>query len=295
MNKLLIKVILFAIIIPSFSTLSLNAQEWKKTPEGLKYRFITKDEKGAHPKMGDMVTVTAYYQAKDTIFFDSRRSPTPYIFPIVESSYPGDIFSGLAMMAVGDSAIFAIDGEKLFMETFKVKSLPSYIAKGSEVLFHVKMLRMQLKEDFQKEMQAKFEAESKVAAELAGLEDSVIKDYMTKNKLQGTHSKSGMYYVEVKKGEGARAAAGNTVKVHYTGKLIDGTVFDSSHGRGEPLAFPLGKNKVIRGWEEGIANMNKGGKAILLIPSSMGYGQGSVGKIPPNSILIFDVELVDFE
>jgi len=104
---------------------------------------------------------------------------------------------------------------------------------------------------------------------------------------------SGLEYVETEAGTGAQAKAGDTVRVHYTGKFLDGKVFDSSVSRGEPLEFPLGKGRVIRGWDEGIALMKVGGKATLTIPPQLAYGEsGAGGVIPPNSTLIFDVELV---
>ena len=104
---------------------------------------------------------------------------------------------------------------------------------------------------------------------------------------------SGLEYIEVEAGTGAQAAAGKTVAVHYTGKFQDGKVFDSSVSRGEPIEFTLGKGMVIKGWDEGIALMKVGGKAQLIIPPALAYGErGAGGAIPPNSTLVFDVELV---
>jgi FKBP-type peptidyl-prolyl cis-trans isomerase len=105
---------------------------------------------------------------------------------------------------------------------------------------------------------------------------------------------SGLEYIEVQAGTGAQAAAGKTVSVHYTGKFQDGRVFDSSISRGQPISFKLGVGQVIKGWDEGIALMKVGGKAQLIIPSNLGYGErGAGGVIPPNATLVFDVELVD--
>jgi peptidyl-prolyl cis-trans isomerase A (cyclophilin A) len=104
---------------------------------------------------------------------------------------------------------------------------------------------------------------------------------------------SGLEYIEVQAGTGAQAEAGKTVAVHYTGKFQDGKVFDSSISRGEPIEFQLGKGNVIKGWDEGIALMKVGGKAQLIIPPDLGYGErGAGGVIPPNATLVFDVELV---
>jgi len=106
-------------------------------------------------------------------------------------------------------------------------------------------------------------------------------------------TQSGLEYIEIESGSGAQAEKGRIVSVHYTGKFQDGKVFDSSHSRGEPISFPLGTGSVIKGWDEGIALMKVGGKAQLIIPPNLAYGEsGAGGVIPPNATLIFDVELV---
>lgn len=98
---------------------------------------------------------------------------------------------------------------------------------------------------------------------------------------------------DLKVGDGAEAVAGQTVTVHYTGWLMDGTKFDSSVDRGDPFSFPLGAGRVIRGWDEGVAGMKVGGKRQLVIPPQMGYGsRGAGGVIPPNATLKFEVELL---
>ena len=104
---------------------------------------------------------------------------------------------------------------------------------------------------------------------------------------------SGLRYKIEQKGEGAKAEKGKTVSVHYKGMLSDGTVFDSSYKRNEPIEFPLGQGHVISGWDEGIQLLNVGDHARFVIPSHLGYGErGAGGVIPPNATLIFDVELV---
>lgn len=109
---------------------------------------------------------------------------------------------------------------------------------------------------------------------------------------------SGLQYRDIAVGTGAVAEPGNTVKVHYTGWLQNadgsrGRKFDSSLDRGEPLSFPLGEGRVIKGWDEGVRGMKEGGRRRLVIPSALAYGaRGAGGSIPPNSTLIFEVELV---
>jgi FKBP-type peptidyl-prolyl cis-trans isomerase len=104
---------------------------------------------------------------------------------------------------------------------------------------------------------------------------------------------SGLQYEDLTVGSGATPQAGQTVEVHYTGWLTDGSKFDSSVDRGTPFTFPLGQGRVIKGWDEGVATMKVGGKRKLTIPPELGYGaRGFPGAIPPNSILVFEVELL---
>lgn len=103
---------------------------------------------------------------------------------------------------------------------------------------------------------------------------------------------TGLYYQDLVVGPGARAEAGDSITVHYTGWLHDGTQFDSSVDRGQPFGFTLGVGRVIPGWDQGVEGMRVGGKRKLVIPPSLGYGSARNGPIPGNSTLVFDVELL---
>ena len=104
---------------------------------------------------------------------------------------------------------------------------------------------------------------------------------------------SGLQYEDELLGQGPEAKPGDDVRVHYTGWLKSGEKFDSSHDRGQPFVFPLGRGRVIKGWDEGVAGMKVGGKRTLIIPPALGYGaRGAGGVIPPNATLMFDVELL---
>ncbi len=111
--------------------------------------------------------------------------------------------------------------------------------------------------------------------------------------MSATTTASGLVYEELAVGDGAAAAPGQRVSVHYTGWLTNGTKFDSSKDRDDPFEFHLGQGQVIRGWDEGVAGMKVGGKRKLTIPPDLGYGaRGAGGVIPPNATLVFEVELL---
>jgi peptidylprolyl isomerase len=126
--------------------------------------------------------------------------------------------------------------------------------------------------------------------------NSAINAFSKEEKMSGDikETPSGLKYIVIEEGEGDKPAKGKKVKVHYTGKLEDGSVFDSSVERGVPIEFTLGVGQVIKGWDEGIADMKVGEKRQLIIPPDLGYGpNGHPPVIPANSTLIFDVELVE--
>lgn len=122
-------------------------------------------------------------------------------------------------------------------------------------------------------------------------DNQIIKDYIADNNLTADSLSNGVYYVERVAGTGVSPTTAATVTIHYKGYLTNGTVFDTTEGN-DPATFPL--SNLIQGWQIGIPEMKIGGEATLLIPSAAGYGSSPTGSIPANSVLIFDIELINF-
>ncbi len=136
---------------------------------------------------------------------------------------------------------------------------------------------------------ARMEAQRKAEEDKRKAEAEALKDLVQGMK----QTDSGLFYKILKEGSGEKPTKGKLVSVHYTGKLKNGNVFDSSHHRGQPIRFPVGVGQVIAGWDEGIMLLNEGSRAKLVIPSELGYGsRGAGGVIPPNATLFFEVDLV---
>ncbi|MBK7211898.1 MAG: FKBP-type peptidyl-prolyl cis-trans isomerase [Bacteroidales bacterium] len=203
---------------------------------------------------------------------------------------------GISKMKKGGKAKFIVPsvmgfGDRGRKDMGGNEIIPPY----STIVYEVEILDIQTKAQHDKEVADKA-AKDKADAKTAEVkEPSVIQKYIKDKGITVKPTASGLYYVEKVKGKGAKAIVGKKVSVHYTGHLVDGTVFDSSLERkpSQPYEFTLGKGEVIPGWDEGIALMNEGGKATLVVPSKLGYGENGNGNIiKPFFPLVFEVELV---
>ena len=267
---------------------------FKKNDNGIYYRFHERND-GEKPEVGKLVSMDMVYKdSKGEILLDSREGGMPFVLEYILPEYPGDIYEAIGMMSVGDSASFIIDAEPFFTTTAQMPMMPESIEPGSQLTFDIKLLDVMTEEEYMEEQKRLAEEQMRENEVRAGAEEGLLEDYLAENNISVPARESGLIYVEKETGTGAKAEAGKTVTVHYEGRLLDGTVFDSSLERGEPIEFPLGVGHVIPGWDEGISLMNVGGKAQLIIPSHLAYGERGAGnKIPAYSTLVFDVELVD--
>lgn len=284
--SLLMAVTLSVLFISSCN--SSGGTEFKTTESGLKYKFFVLDDAKAAPETGQIMSLKMTYGSEDSVFFNTDMSPDKTMkLPMQESAFPGDFYEMMSLMHMGDSAVFYLDADSFFTKTAGYPNAPEFAAGLEQLKFNVMLVKAQTEEELKLEMEAE-------ALKMQEGEAEIILDYVKENNYDVEPTESGLYVVVTKKGNGAKPKAGDKVKVHYTGKLLDGTVFDSSVERGQPFEFPIGQGRVIKGWDEGIAMLNVGSKATLIIPSSIGYGERGAGRdIPPFAPLVFDVELID--
>ena len=283
-----LKIIIACLLFASFAQAQKAVKYSKSKTSGLSY-VMHKSNKGPKLKLDDVVTLNLkYITSKDSIVFDSWKMGKPIQLKIAKSSFKGDLMDGLTLLTVGDSASFLINADSLFTKTFAAPR-PAFIDSSSFLSFTVKVISTTTDAALKAE-------ELKAEKENAMKENEVIAKYIADKQITPSKSSSGLMYIITEPGSGEQAQAGKTVKVHYTGRLLDGTKFDSSLDRNDPIEFKLGQGMVIKGWDEGIALLKVGGKALLIIPSDLAYGsRGAGGVIPPFSPLTFEVELVSVQ
>jgi len=275
---------LLAIVLLFSACTNSEFPGYEKNDNGLYYQFFSSNTDSVQPKSGDFITMSMTYGLQDSILVDARTATRP--MQLIDPQYKGDIFEAIAMMHKGDSASFILSADSFFLRTSGMRQLPPFIDSGSMLYFNLRLDNIQNEEQLRNE-------DMKRMAKMQEEEISKMQTYLDDNNISVEPTSSGLYYIIQSKGKGRQAKAGDKVKVHYTGKFLDGTKFDSSHDRNQPIEFELGKGRVIRGWDEGIALMKKGEKATLVIPSSIAYGPSGRQGIPPYSTLVFDVELLD--
>ena len=313
MNNL--KQLTFIIAIMAIVFTACGQKEFVTTETGLEYLKV-EEGSGERPNNGDFVLMNiAYYDEHDNKIFSSVDSGEPIPLNYVDSIFTnnGSLEEGFKLCGKGDSLILKIKAKTLFEESFK-RPLPDTLNADGLISIYLGVDNILTQEEFQAFRMERAE-KAREKAELASKEQlqkdiETIDAYLKDNGIDAETTEEGLRYVITTPGNNEKPATGNTVVVNYTGKLLDGTMFDSSveedakeggvyrEGRdyGIPFEFPLGQGRVIKGWDLGIALLSKGTKATLYIPSSLGYGaRGAGASIGPNSILVFDVELIDFK
>ena len=292
-------------------------QPFARLPSGTEYRLFRADAAGKYQprtlapsdapyasRAGQILTVFMEFRTgRDSVLMSSRRTQ-PFAQPVAlpPQTTPGGLEEALGLLLPGDSAVFRFPADTVFAKTFR-QPVPPFIKRGGNTLTVLasarELLTMEQMQARQKQMQADME---KKAAQLsvaqAAKDNALILAYLKKNHATAKKTAGGTSYIIKKAGTGLPPKKGQTVRVLYRGTVLStGKEFDSTAKRtNDPCAFTLGVGQVIPGWDQGIAMLTKGSKGVLLIPSPLAYGaRGAGADIPPNTVLRFEVELLDFK
>jgi len=288
-------------------------EDYNKSESGLVYKYITKAD-GRKPLSGEVVEMNLSYKTEEgKVLFSTEEAggPVPILYQEDRFSKNGSLEEVFLMITEGDSIVFKIPAGKVFEETFN-QPVPDSIEKTSSIIFNLGVTRILSTHDYRSEQAVDYMQNAKsqyiLSSEQIEKDGKIIDAYLSTNNLLAQKTETGIRYIINNEGEGDNAQPGDKVSVNYTGRVMDGRVFDTSfkeiaeknnqynparepYG---PYQFTLGLGEVIYGWDEGISLLKKGGKATLFIPSALGYGPRAMSDvIAENSILIFDVELVD--
>lgn len=277
----------------------------------LQYVFIQDKPGKIHPQEGDDVMLRMIAICNNRFMYNSNQvnKGKPGAFSISKAAFKGDIADVLMLMTPGDSVICLVDAQSMF--DYTKKKLPDYIKPGDKIQYNIRLVSIKPKEEIQKEREAAMakalqeqQPGQTDAAKQMVADDAALMNYFTNKNITPIKTASGLYYSIQSQGNGVNAMPGDTVIMNYRGNLLDGTVFDSNIDSAfmhvQPLNFVLGTGRVIKGWDEGITYLKPGAKAFFYIPPALAYGAqsrpGSAANpkgIPANSILIFEVELVE--
>ena len=286
MKKLFLLTLIFGVFFTSCKNDNNQISGYEKTQTGLYYKFYEENQ-GNTPETMELLDVVLSCVINDTVVIIPENR---MILQMMEPMFAGDIFEGMKMMHKGDSASFIVRTDSTF-NTLLRSPMPSEFSVNDIMKFNIRLNDFYPESEFAAK-QIEYMKNTFVDETLAA--EKELDDYLKDNGVKTITTSTGLKYVKTKDGNGEKPQVGTMVKVHFTGKLLDGTVFDSSVTRNEPFQFVLGVGQVIPGWDEGLQMMSKGEKGVLYIPYYLAYGNMGSGPIPPFATLKFEVELIDF-
>ncbi|MBB4078204.1 FKBP-type peptidyl-prolyl cis-trans isomerase FkpA [Lewinella aquimaris] len=290
-----------------FAACTDSDKEGMQTTElGNRYSYVTSNDDGQLAEPGEFVYIHAILKSEgDSVIVDTREQDgeQPAIQVVADSLADetlGPVQDVVRKLRVGERAIIRTN-----ISTYPPNAKPPGMENDTVLLYDIEVTEIVGQDEFNTRQQAlAAEAQEKAAViqgreeEMLAFTQQVFEDYKA-GKLDGElqSTETGLRYIIHEEGSGAEAEAGRGVVVQYIGRLTsNGEVFDQSFERGQGIPFPLGQGRVIPGWDEGIDLLQEGDHATLIIPSDLGYGpQGSSGTIPPDSELMFYVELEDVQ
>jgi len=308
-----INFILFSFAVSAIMTSCGGSSDFKTdATTGVQYRFIKHDDNGTKPAENSFAKIQMLWTGKnvkgdaDTVFIDSHKKGfgdsngvLMQAIPL-RKSFSGCLEEGIMMMSKGDSAVFKINGDSLYLKTFRYpkERLPAFLKTNPTFTFCIKLVSFETQQERQADMQAEMQKRQQAAQMLKGQEPAMIADYLQKNYPNVKPDADSIFYLSVTKGKGRQVKEGDSLHVGYVGRFLDGKIFDQSDkGQGHgTFALKYSKDpnamRVIEGWIKVLGKMHEGDKVTVLLPSSLAYGPRGGGPIQPYTPLVFDIELV---
>lgn len=259
---------------------------FKKTDDGLYYKFHVKSDDTTTVKEGMILNIKLKYSINDSVLFNSDLTQRDLMLSLDPPTYKGDLFSGLAMMKPGDSATFISSADSFFIVTMKRPELLDSTFKGKDIFFHVKMISANTREQLEKEQKAELD-------KLKAQEEASLKDYIAKNNVTTTPLASGLYFTELKKGNGHKPSDGQYGKIRMKVSNVEGDVLYNGFDSPDPMYWKKGEPFDNQGVTEALSLMSKGSRASVIVPSSLAFGEQGRGQIPPYTTLFYELELID--
>ena len=294
------KKITIAISAALLSLLALNScsssdiEGYEKNDDGLYFKFYKQGENLPKPKLNDEIQMkfTLKIKSSDSLLTDTRKvRPDDGIVAMQMRpvSFKGGLESALMMMSTGDSASFIISADSFFLKTQGMRQLPPFIKPGEKLVAEIKMEKITDSKIVEENNKKRMEEMERKMKEMEMQSKSDLEKYLADNKITVKPTPSGLYYIELKKGNGPRVLLTDTVSVYYKGMFLDGNVFNDNTAEPKPIEFPV--QGLIPAWQEAIPMMNVGTKVKLICPPQVAYGARGNQGIPPYANLIFEIEV----
>lgn len=274
---------------------------FKQTENGLYYKFEKQNPDGQQVQEGDVLVGEMTIRFDTTTLFTNKGNARRIAQAV--PNFEIKIGEGLTMMHVGDVATFAMDADSAAKYVRPEQMPPTYVAGSGQRFYYEISLQDIVSRDELAQESANF---NEAMEERKNSEPADIANYVKSNNITVNPTAEGLYVIVKKKGNGPKVANGKEVAINYTGRLLDGTIFDSSvesdarageiynsARRYEPMTYTVGRDKLIDGWEKGVMGQPEGTVLQLIIPSALAYGPRQASEIIlPYSPLVFDIQIV---
>lgn len=282
LNVLLTVVCLASVV---FTSCTQRFPGYKKTSDGLYYKFYSSNPTAVTPKLTDFLKVEIACYLDDSLYYDWRETKNEVYAQLAESRFPADLHEAYAMMHVGDSASFYIKADSIAIKYYEQDPAMVGLKADDYFRYEVKLLEVKTQEEFQADIE-------QMKQTMIEKSEKALADYLAKNNITVSPEPSGVYIIPMEKGKGRCPVKGEKVELDFSASLLNGQSVGSTFGSPDKFSFVLGEGNALQFWEEVVPKMHLGERVQAIIPFDLAYGERSVGSIPAYSNLVYDIKLL---